>query len=52
MADLTEPNTFVDTAYRLEVEGAELYLEVVGPPDAPRYFLLTQRPRLQQLLVS
>ena len=44
MADLTEPNTFIDTAYRLEVEGAELYLEVAGPPDAPAIFYLHSGP--------
>ena len=36
--------TFTDTAYRLEVESAELYLEVVGPPDAPPIFYLHGGP--------
>ena len=35
---------FTDTAYRLDAEGAELYLEVVGPPDAPAVFYLHGGP--------
>ncbi len=38
-----EPS-FVDTAYRLETEGAELYLEVVGPQGAPPLFYLHSGP--------
>ena len=45
MADLsTTEQTFIDTAYRLETEGAELYLEVVGPPGAPPIFYLHSGP--------
>ena len=44
MTDTELGETFIDTAYRLEAEGAELYLEVVGPPDAPPIFYLHGGP--------
>ena len=48
MTDVTKAEipeaSFIDTAYRLEVEGAELYLEVVGPADAPPVFYLHGGP--------
>lgn len=40
----TKQTSFIDTAYRLEVDGAELYLEVVGPEDAPAIFYLHSGP--------
>ena len=45
MADLdTAEQMFIDTAYRLETEDAELYLEVVGPRDAPPLLYLHSGP--------
>lgn len=37
-------SAFLDEVYRLEVPGAELYLELTGPPEAPAVFYLHGGP--------
>ncbi len=39
-----DPRGFLDEAYRLDTPDAELYFELVGPPDAPVIFYLHGGP--------
>ena len=48
MDDTNNPETYagdtLDEAYRLDTPDAELYFELVGPPDAPVIFYLHGGP--------
>lgn len=41
---MSEPGATLDEAYRLDTPDAELYFELVGPPDAPAIFYLHGGP--------
>lgn len=41
---MSEPTPTLDEAYRLDTPDAELYFELVGPPDAPAIFYLHGGP--------
>lgn len=43
-ADGAHPDAHLDEAYRLDTPDAELYFELVGPPDAPVIFYLHGGP--------